>query len=187
MRYRALTLCLALLAAAGPSAAAEPAFAIVDAEKLHRYWRFEPEILHMEVGKPTERGYGCVAIGFMIDNRGRVHAVRPLRRAFSKDVSPKRARELTMGAISGAQALGPYTAAPENPHRTETFTVLAVPLIGRKHAAAMSPAQHKAIAAQLRPSCEIADLAAWVDSRDMRKDPPVETAPEIDFAAIPAP
>lgn len=187
MRYRALILRFALLAAVGVSAAAEPSFVMVDAENLGRHWRFEREIVHMEVGKPSERGYGCVAIGFMIDRTGRVGAVRPLRRAFSKDVTPKRARELTMGVTSGSQALGPYTPAPENPNRTEVFTVLAVPVIGRKHAAAMSPAQQQAIAAQLRPSCEIAGLAAWVDSHDMRKEPAIEPAPEIDFSSLAAP
>lgn len=182
MQYRVMILCLALLATDVAPASAQ-SFAIVDADKLGRHWRLEPDILLMEVGKNSEQGYGCIAVGFIIDRGGRVTAARAMRRAFAKEVAPRTARDLSMGVVIGSQMLGPYTPAPENPSRAEVFTALAIPVIGRKRAKGLSFAQRQAIAAQLRPSCEIADLAAWVDSRDMRKEPAIETAPEIDFSA----
>ncbi len=175
-----------MLACGGISATSAQSFVIVDSAKLDRYWRIEPDVLTMEVGTNREEAYGCISIGYIIDRSGRVTAVRPLRLAFAKDVPPRRARDFTVAIGIGSQMLGPYAPAPENPSRTQAFTVLAIPVIGRKHAAGLSLAQREAIAAQLRPSCEITDLAAWIDSRDMRKDPPIELAPTIDFAAVPA-
>jgi hypothetical protein len=182
--YPKLLLILALLGLLCPQPVSAQGFLIVDAAKLDRYWRIEPAVLAMDIGNGREQAYGCIAIGFMIDRSGRVTAVRPLRRAFAKAVPPKRAREFTVAIGIGSQMLGPYTPAPENPNRTEVFTTLAIPVIGRKLAAGLSQTQREAIAAQLRPSCEVTDLARWVDSHDMRRDPEVESVPDIDFASL---
>jgi hypothetical protein len=171
-----------MLVCGGISATSAQSFVIVDSAKLDRYWRIEPDVLTMEVGTNREEAYGCISIGFIINRSGRVTAVRPLRLAFAKDVPPRRARDFTVAIGISSQMLGPYTPAPENPNRTEAFTVLAIPVIGRKHAAGLSLAQREAIAAQLRPSCEILDLAGWIDAHDMRKEPMIEIAPEIDSA-----
>ncbi len=159
-------------------------FVIAGPDTLGRYWRTSaPAVVLMEVGNAREDAYGCIAIGFMIDRAGRMTAARPLRRAFAAKVSPQRAQALTRGVANAAPMLAQYVPSPENSQAAEVFTALAIPILGRKHAAGLSPAQRDAIAAQLRPSCEISDLAAWVDSHDMRMEPPIEAAPAIDVQA----
>jgi hypothetical protein len=185
MPRRVIAVSSGVLALCAAAVACAQALVIVDEDKLGRYWRApDPGVLAMDVGSGREEAYGCVAIGFMIDRDGKMTAVRPLRRAFAKQVPPRRARELMLAVKNASPMLATYMPAPENPKRTEVFTALTIPVIGRKHGAGLSLAQREAVAAQLRPSCEISDLAAWVDSRDMRKEPEVEVAPEIDFAKI---
>lgn len=155
---------------------------VVDEAKLDGYWRVEPGVASMQVGDKRETAYGCIAIGFVIDREGRVTAARPLRLAFGKDVKPRRARELGIAISRAASALPAYSPVAENPNRTEVFTALAIPVFGRGLPQRMDDAQRKTAAERLRPSCEIADLPAWVDAHDMRKEPEVEAAPDIDIA-----
>jgi hypothetical protein len=185
MRRWVIAVSCVMLALFASTVVCAQALVIVDSAKLDRYWRISgPMMLTMEVGNVHEQAYGCITIGFMIDREGKITAVRTLRRAFGAKVPLRTARELTVGVTNGASMLAQYMPTPDNSKRKEVFTALAIPVIGRKHSKSLSLAQREAIAARLRPSCEIADLAAWIDSRDMRKEPPVETAPEIDFAEI---
>ncbi len=176
-------LCLLLFALAFGRIAPASAqgFVIVDYAKLDRYWRAEPALVMMDVGTNREMAFGCVTVGFMIDRAGRMTAVRPLRRAFGKDVPPWRAQELTIAVTNAAPMIARFTAVAENPNTANVFSALTIPLLGRKRSAGMGVAQKDAIAARLRPSCEIADLAAWVDSHDMGDAPAIEIAPEIDI------
>lgn len=158
--------------------------AIVDAAALDRYWRIESGVESMQVGDKRETAFGCIAVGFVIDRGGQVTAARPLRLAFGKDAKPKRARELGIAISRAASALPKYSPAAENPNRTEVFTVLAIPVFGRGLWPNLDASKQKAAIERLRPSCEIADLPAWVNAHDMRKDPEIEVAPEID---VPSP
>ena len=175
-------LCLLLLATISATAASAQGLIVVDYAKLDRYWRVEPALVTMEVGTSREEAFGCITVGFMIDRDGRMTAVRPLRRAFGKSVPPQRARELTMAVTNAAPMLARYALVADNPNTADVFTALTIPVIGRKRSAGMSQAQKDAVAAQLRPSCEIVDLAAWVDGHDMIQEPNVEFAPEIDLS-----
>lgn len=177
----AIVSCFALACVGTASAAG---LVVVDQVDLDRYWRIEPSVSSMQVGDKREKAHGCIAIGFVIDREGRVTAARPLRLAFGKDVRPRRARELATAISRAASALPAYSPAAENPNRTEVFTALAIPVFGRGLPPRADDTQRMADAERLRPSCEIVDLPAWVDAHDMRKDPEIEVAPEID---VPAP
>jgi hypothetical protein len=170
------------LAAACITTASAQGLVVVDYAKLDRYWRVEPALVTMEVGTSREEAFGCITVGFMIDRGGRMTAVRPLRRAFGKNVPPQRARELTMAVTNAAPMLARFAPAAETPNAADVFTSLTIPIMGRKLSSAMTQAQKEAVAAQLRPSCEILDLAGWIDAHDMRKESMIEIAPEIDSA-----
>jgi hypothetical protein len=184
MRSRKINefLMLFLLTTIFATTASAQGLIVVDYAKLDRYWRAEPALVIMEVGNSREEAFGCITVGFLIDRGGRMAAVRPLRRAFGKSVPPRRARELTMAVTNAAPMLANYASSAENPKTAEVFTALTIPIIGRKLSAGMSHTQKEAVAAQLRPSCEILDLVAWIDAHDMRKEPVIEIAPEIDSA-----
>jgi hypothetical protein len=158
---------------------------IVDAAKLDKYWRMQPEVSFMEIGDKRETTYGCIAIGFLIDHQGRLTATHATRLVFDKNVQPRRAQGYGIGIGRAVSVLPPFKPGADNPNRTEVFTIMAIPVFGRGLSARMDDAQRNTAAARLRPSCEIADLAAWIDSHDMRKAPEVEVAPAIDFGASP--
>lgn len=179
-RFRAVFSSFALACACAGTANAA-GLTVVDAAELDRYWRMEPGVDSMQVGDKRETAFGCIAIGFVIDRGGQVTAARPLRLAFGKDAKPKRARELGIAISRAASALPRYSPAAENPDRTEVFTVLAIPVFGRGLWPTLDEPRRKAAVERLRPSCEIADLPAWVNAHDMRKDPAIEVAPEIDL------
>ncbi len=181
-RRRRLIASSVLIASSTVSVTSAQGLVIVDYAKLNRHWHAEPELVMMDVGNSRETAFGCVTVGFMIDRGGRMTAVRPLRRAFGKHVPPQRARELTIAVTNAAPMIARYTKASENPNTTEVFTALTIPVLGRKISNGMPDPQKEAVAAQLRPSCEISDLAAWVDGHDMGKQPEIEVAPEIDSA-----
>jgi hypothetical protein len=181
MKPRTLRTGLLFFALARTGDAMAGGLVIVDYAELDRYWKAEPALVTMEVGTKHEDAYGCVTVGFMIDRGGNMAAVRPLRRAFGERVPPRRARELTIAVTNASPLLGRYSPVAENPNRTEVFTALTIPVFGRKLSAGMDLAQKEAVAARLRPSCEIEDLSAWIDSHDMRKEPEVEAAPALEF------
>jgi len=176
--FYAILSCLAFACVGSATAAG---LVVVDAAELDRYWRTAPGVESMQVGDKRETAFGCIAIGFVIDSEGRVTAARPLRLAFGKDVRPRRARELGIAISRAASALPAYAPATENPNHAEVFTVLAIPVFGRGLWPNLDEPRRELAVERLRPSCEIADLAAWVDAHDMRKDPEIEVAPEIDI------
>lgn len=181
MIFRCFRAVFSIFAVACVGTATAAGLAVVDAAELDRYWRIEPGVESMQVGDKRETAFGCIAIGFVIDREGRVTAARPLRLAFGKDVKPRRARELGIAISRAASALPKYSPAAENLNRTEVFTVVAIPVFGRGLWPTLDEPKQKAAIERLRPSCEIADLPAWVNAHDMRKYPEIEVAPEIDL------
>jgi hypothetical protein len=181
MMLRHLNALLLFLAFVSPSDAAAGGLVIVDDAKRDRYWGMaHGGVSFMQVGDKRDVGYGCIAVGFLIDKDGRVTAARPLRLAFGKSIKPQRARAFATAISRATSALPLFSPSADNPNRTEVFTVLAIPVFGRGFPTKMDDAKQNGVTERLRASCAISDLAAWVDTHDMRKDPEIEVVPDLD-------